>query len=207
MNDYIIKVLISLIVFAAVLIFGIIVIKIEGLSIDFKLKKIFNNQKYRDFKKIMEKATMLANVETIFIIGLPILFFLAYEKEYVMITSIVVSIFSSVGISQLLKIIFRVKRPTKSKEFDYIGYSFPSGHSTVGMSFYLTLGIVLTGASGFKVLVLLAFLLGISIGASRIVLGVHWFSDVIAGLILGVLCSYWSVYLYKIGYYFKWLFI
>lgn len=68
--------------------------------------------------------------------------------------------------------------------------SFPSGHSMLAATVYLTLGMV---ASRFvprrrlKVLLIgMAFLVTGFVGASRVYLGVHWPTDVVAGWVVGV---------------------
>jgi undecaprenyl-diphosphatase len=66
--------------------------------------------------------------------------------------------------------------------------SFPSGHATSSMIFYLALALVLTKGTrwhGFAVAG--AILLSMLIGASRVMLGVHWPSDVIGGWAFGML--------------------
>ncbi|BBO35498.1 phosphatase PAP2 family protein [Lacipirellula parvula] len=67
--------------------------------------------------------------------------------------------------------------------------SFPSGHSTMAAAVYLTLGMV---ASRFvphwrlKVLLIgVAILVTGAVGVSRVYLGVHWPSDVLAGWAVG----------------------
>ena len=77
--------------------------------------------------------------------------------------------------------------------------SFPSGHATLSAITYLTLGALLAGLHGslrFKVYFLsLAILLTIAVGISRIYLGVHYPTDVLAGWCIGAawaaLC--WSI--------------
>jgi undecaprenyl-diphosphatase len=69
--------------------------------------------------------------------------------------------------------------------------SFPSGHATDSTAVYLTLGLVLAVFVFRRPLIRMAVLAGsaavaAAIGASRLVLGVHWPSDVLAGWALGV---------------------
>lgn len=69
------------------------------------------------------------------------------------------------------------------------GLSFPSGHASMSALFYLTVGVLV--AQRHERLRVRAFLMGVAavmagmIGVTRIMLGVHWASDVIAGWAFG----------------------
>jgi undecaprenyl-diphosphatase len=66
--------------------------------------------------------------------------------------------------------------------------SFPSGHATSSMIFYLTVALALTGGTRWhRTAVAGAVLLSLLIGTSRVMLGVHWPSDVIGGWAFGLL--------------------
>ena len=66
--------------------------------------------------------------------------------------------------------------------------SFPSGHAASSMIFFLALALVLgRGKPWHAAAVAAAILLSLLIGLSRVMLGVHWPSDVIGGWAFGML--------------------
>jgi membrane-associated phospholipid phosphatase len=66
--------------------------------------------------------------------------------------------------------------------------SFPSGHAANSMIFYLALALALTAGTRWqRPAVVGAILLSLLIGTSRVMLGVHWPSDVIGGWAFGML--------------------
>jgi len=66
--------------------------------------------------------------------------------------------------------------------------SFPSGHAANSMIFGLTLSVALIStARRRRIAVALSILFSLLVGTSRIMLGVHWPSDVVGGWAFGML--------------------
>lgn len=97
----------------------------------------------------------------------------------------------------LIKNILQRPRPTGIKLINESGYSFPSGHSMVGMAFYGYIIYLIYKNIKNKYIkwtfISLLSLFIISIGISRIYLGVHYTSDVIAGFLIAI--SYLIIYI------------
>lgn len=101
------------------------------------------------------------------------------------------SVLTSVLLNNAIKDIFKMKRPIGEegirtlREQTATGYSFPSGHTQGASSFYGAMAIYLKR----RVMYIIATVMIILIGFSRLYLGVHYPKDVIVGGILGVLTS------------------
>lgn len=97
----------------------------------------------------------------------------------------------SAGLNQLLKHIVQRPRPTEYRLIDESGYSFPSGHSMVSAAFYGFLIYLIFKNVKNKYIksisITLLSLLVCLIGISRIYLGVHYTSDVLAGFLISIL--------------------
>ena len=106
-------------------------------------------------------------------------------------------IFFSAGFGGLILFIIKytVQRVRPLPEV-FSGYSFPSGHSTIIVVFFLSLLFIINKK---KFLSMLAIFAIIAVPVSRVVLGAHFISDVVAGLLLGsIVVDFMKVYYKKI---------
>jgi len=93
------------------------------------------------------------------------------------------------GLSEVQKYWIARARPTLEPHLVVVKTSsFPSGHAASSMIFYLTLALALTAGTRWQRLAAaLAIALSFLIGVSRVMLGVHWPSDVVGGWTFGML--------------------
>jgi membrane-associated phospholipid phosphatase len=93
------------------------------------------------------------------------------------------------GLAEVQKYSIERPRPTLDPHLVVVKtWSFPSGHSASSMIFYLTLALALAPEGQWRRLAAAgAILLSLLIGLSRVMLGVHWPSDVIGGWSFGML--------------------
>ena len=79
-------------------------------------------------------------------------------------------------------------RPTLEPIAETLGPSFPSGHSSTAAAFFAGVALVLGLGRSPQTRALIAgaaVALAVAVAASRVLLAVHWTSDVVAGLALG----------------------
>lgn len=149
---------------------------------------------------ISENITPIAIVITNFggaitLIGLTIIFLLVMKNKK-MSFSILLNLAIATFLNIFLKNIIQRPRPDDFRLINETGYSFPSGHSMISMAYYGYLIYLIFKFVKNKRLktffITFLCILILTIGLSRIYLGVHYTSDVIAGFVLSV--SYLIIY-------------
>ena len=93
------------------------------------------------------------------------------------------------GLAEVQKFSIERARPTLEPHLVVVKtWSFPSGHAASSMIFYLTLALALAPEGPWRRFAAAgAILLSLLIGLSRVMLGVHWPSDVVGGWSFGML--------------------
>lgn len=93
-------------------------------------------------------------------------------------------------IDATMKLIFQRPRPKLDYAAVLPDYSFPSGHSMNAVVVYVTLALILWSVFGRRIGItatVIAAVLAIGIGVSRIYLGYHYFTDVLGGFLAGII--------------------
>ncbi|MDG4657489.1 phosphatase PAP2 family protein [Ectobacillus antri] len=111
---------------------------------------------------------------------------LATKRRYISIAVFVIAVVVAQLLNKVLKNIIARERPSLNEAIDAVSYSFPSGHAMVGLVTYGFLAALLIRAGMKKSVVITgAALLILLVGLSRIVLSVHYPSDILGGYCLG----------------------
>jgi undecaprenyl-diphosphatase len=136
-------------------------------------------------------VTALGGTGVLAIILLIVVGYLAFEGWYDAIALIVVATAGGGLLSEVLKWWFARKRPEIVPHLINVGSaSFPSGHSLLAVVTYLTLGAVLARfvrrRRSRTYCIVVSLLLALLIGLSRVYLGVHYPTDVLAGWSAGL---------------------
>jgi undecaprenyl-diphosphatase len=134
--------------------------------------------------------TALGGIAVLAMVIVTVAGFLILDGKRHMALFVCGSVVSGLIVGTILKEIFQRPRPDLVPRAAYVsGASFPSGHSMMSAVTYLTLGALLARSHERKRLkayfLLLAVLLTVAIGVTRVYLGVHWPTDVLAGWTAG----------------------
>ncbi len=142
------------------------------------------------FEELFRDFTALGGAGVLVLVTLAAAGFLALERKFASVVLLLVAVGGGVLLVTLLKLGFDRPRPDLvAHGVDSYLASFPSGHSKLSAVTYLTLGGLLARRyqrAGVRAyLILLAMVLTFIVGISRVYLGVHWPTDVLAGWAAG----------------------
>jgi undecaprenyl-diphosphatase len=141
-------------------------------------------------EEMMRDVTALGSTAVLTLMVLMVTGYLLLSDKRRSALTVVLAVVSGVIVSQAAKIAYDRPRPELVPHgAEVYTASFPSGHSMMAAVVYLTLGALLARTQAdlrVKMYILgAAVLLALLVGVSRIYLGVHWPTDVLAGWALG----------------------
>ncbi|WP_414625100.1 phosphatase PAP2 family protein [Calothrix sp. CCY 0018] len=139
--------------------------------------------------QIMTGITFLGNGSTLIFISCIVMIFLLLSRKFASAFTLVIVTSGGIGLNVWLKNIFSRVRPALwERVVDAASYSFPSGHAMVSLVVYGFIGYLLIAnfRSWSSGILFFTTLLILAIGFSRLYLGVHWPTDIIAGYAAGL---------------------
>lgn len=164
---------------------GVNILEIDGTVSHFVQNHLVNDS----LTGIMKVVTNLGDVICFAIILLLVFVFFKGRGYF---SSMTLNLLLVYLFSVIFKNVFMRERPPFSLIEKPLDYSFPSGHTMCSVAFY---GFIIYLVNKYVknkflkwFLIVLCVLVIIVVGFSRVYLSVHYFSDVIGGLILGVVC-------------------
>ena len=146
------------------------------------------------FEEMVRDVTALGSYAFVIIIVAAAIGYLLLMRKYGLALLLLAAEVGGMLISTLLKELFDRPRPDLEHAARVFTASFPSGHATLSAVTFLTLGALLTRVTADRTSKLYfmgtAIVLTIMVGLSRLYLGVHYPSDILAGWCIG---SAWAL--------------
>ncbi|MCL4442286.1 MAG: phosphatase PAP2 family protein [Firmicutes bacterium] len=143
----------------------------------------------------MKTVSSLGSPLTLIVVGIVVMIYTGLVRKHIWDTLLVpITLVGGIILNEALKLLFHRARPELPHLVKVTGLSFPSGHSMMSFIFYgliiYLLWLNFTHKFFRVLLTILLVILILAIGISRIYLGVHYPSDVLAGFAAG---SFWLV--------------
>ncbi|WP_034525801.1 phosphatase PAP2 family protein [Secundilactobacillus oryzae] len=159
-------------------------------SFDQSLINFFRGATFQDFRGFLTFVTLSGNPVPVGIFTFILAIISSFLKNYKFAAFLLINVLSFGGLANsLIKNAVQRPRPDQHPLFHLTSYSFPSGHSITAMLLFGSLILMLwhlvkNQTIRVGLVALLAIWIAL-IGISRIYVGVHYPSDVLAGFLLG----------------------
>jgi undecaprenyl-diphosphatase len=159
------------------------------VGLDSSVAKWGNRHASATSMHVLNAVTQLGGISVVIVLCVVLAVAETIRERSVWVTPFIVAVMGGEEIlTATVKQLTDRLRPTFNPAAATLGPSFPSGHSATAAAFYATAALLLgrwRGRPGRAVLAGLAAGIAVMVAASRVLLDVHWVTDVIAGLALG----------------------
>lgn len=194
-----------IVIFILTLIFLIIGILVrntsEGILFDKMILDLIDREADSILFQIMKFVSFIGSAYFLIPFMIMVMAYTIYKKKYYILKLLAMSTLGSYVVNFIMKNIFSRTRPLDYFLVEQGGLSYPSGHSMVTMTFYMTLAYIasknIKDKNKKKWIYLFAYTMIILMGISRLYLGVHWPTDVIGGYLIGYVFFYISIIILK----------
>ena len=154
----------------------------EPIGIDTTILNWIHSQATPTLNSIFFDITTLGNIEFVVPFTILLVALLLYNKHRRHAMIVFFGVGGAAAANLILKLLFERDRPTFWPSLiTETGYSFPSGHAMVTAALILCIIAILWKTKWRVVAIILGAIIILLVGFSRLYLGVHYPSDVIAG--------------------------
>ncbi len=105
----------------------------------------------------------------------------------------ILALLLSGSLNIMIKELVKIPRPTNPK-IEETGYSFPSGHAQTSSSFWFIIYLIIKK----NLLLFFSLVIIAAVSYSRIALNVHYFQDIIGGIVLGLAIAFLIFFIFKL---------
>ena len=170
------------------------VLKQEPIAIDYTILAWLHAHITPTYNHTFLVITTFGNAAIIGLTTIVLVAWLTYTKRRSSAVIVFLSVSGAAAANLILKLLFHRHRPDFWPSLiPEVGYSFPSGHAMISCALLLSI-IVITWSGRYRLpAVCASSVLIVLIGISRVYLGVHYPTDVIAGWCMGII---WTATVY-----------
>jgi len=161
-------------------------------SADHEIATWFHHRLTPVFVSVLHAFTEFGSGEWIGIVLFALVLFFAWKRWWPSLITLIITVPGGMLLNEWLKLVVHRHRPFVDGPFvDWSGYSFASGHTIGATLLYgqllLFLLPALTGRHRRKICIFGAISIVLLVGFSRIALGAHFLTDVLAAIIFGII--------------------
>jgi undecaprenyl-diphosphatase len=187
-----------IVLFAAIVFTGLVALLNLGLraasgnavsNMDVSIGSLMRESRNAPADEIMTIITMMGDTVVMTALALAILGWLVWHKAYRAAWAAGIAIVAAKLFEIAVKYGIQRARPMELPYSGFSAFSFPSGHATMAAVIFGILAVLVShsmGRWGRAMVYAICAVLVVAIAYSRVYLGAHWFSDVLAGLLFGV---------------------
>jgi membrane-associated phospholipid phosphatase len=162
------------------------------VGVDHELAEWFNQRLSPAFVSVLRAFTDFGSGEWIGLVMFALVLFFAWKRWWPSLVTLVVAVPGGMLLNEWVKVLVQRQRPFLDGPFvDWSGYSFASGHTIGATLLYgqlLLFILPVLKARHWRVLTIFsAVSLIASVGFSRIALGAHFLTDVLAAMFFGII--------------------
>jgi undecaprenyl-diphosphatase len=155
---------------------------------DEPIQRWVESQRTDDLDAFFRQVSGLASTRDVLVLA-PLLAVLAWPRCRAVAIAVAVAAIARPLLEFTLKEVVGRDRPNSSRMVNGVGFSFPSGHVMAAVALWglvpVVVGLYTRRRAIWWASVVVSGIIIVLVAASRVYLGVHWFSDALAGLLLG----------------------